>query len=332
MLYRLILVFVLVVAPVSAWAEFPGDQDPRFSDALETWLSGADDLGALRSLSVLGNDGNTAAQITLGLILRQGNTLYEATKDLPEEERRWIRRKKDGRFGKSWMTVAAADHPLAALLTKRGVTDFAAYAMSLADAGAIRTAIKATMISIGQSNRIDALRAFNHPALLPYTKLEAHWYATFLLLGASSINDDELSHEVTSMAVLLPSLTFSDYLLMSEWQLFNVPVAVPLKEDTLRLRGEGLLLHPDLGPMISAVAAVCPEDTAYHLGLLFYLKGGTDFRDALISPLEPIVSTAEWRLSGRFLKDFFAQWSLSEKEYSTLENLSPCLFQAASEG
>lgn len=67
-----------------------GEDDPRYQKLRTEWLAGADDLATLRDMAALANDGNVAAQVTLGLIEYAFPTHYYVTNRLsPIHERRF---------------------------------------------------------------------------------------------------------------------------------------------------------------------------------------------------------------------------------------------------
>ena len=64
------------------------------------------------------------------------------------------------------------------------------------------------------------------------------------------------------------------------------------------------------------------------MGMLFHVGGSHELRMALIGPLEPIVSSGEWRNSGRFSREFFRLWKPRKGRRMEMAKLSECLAHA----
>ncbi len=65
------------------------------------------------------------------------------------------------------------------------------------------------------------------------------------------------------------------------------------------------------------------------MGVLFHLvMSGKSLPLALLSPLEPIISTQEWRQSGRFRGDLLRIWKLYTPRFEILQQHSDCLAKA----
>lgn len=325
---RSILTFTctLILLPWLAWADLPGDQDRRYQNTLTDWLSGEDDLAALRNFAALSASGNSAAQITLGLIDQRPEMHHHVTQGLPEH--RSIFRRSDGRIGTRWMNIAAASHPLAALLADVSEQDYEARAMELADAGVIWSAMRTAQLPFNNGNPLGTIRVLSHKNLLPYSKLDLLSYGNILERGSLLNGDSETAHEVAKLLLEVPPLSFQERLLTWEAADHIETEDLADAEDALRLRGAALLLHPDLGPLIAMMHDLCPSDTAYHTGLLFHVGGSSSLRLALISPLEPIVSSKEWQKSGRFKHDFFRVWGANHDRRLEMAKLSGCLDRA----
>ncbi|MBK5928327.1 hypothetical protein CCR87_13455 [Rhodobaculum claviforme] len=97
-----------------ATAEIPGQEASAFQDAVAAWL--AEDEGtALTDLAALAQGGNAAARILLALIDKtpalQGPWLSHQSRDARLE----LMRAPGGMSGRSWMTAAAAQVPVAGL-------------------------------------------------------------------------------------------------------------------------------------------------------------------------------------------------------------------------
>jgi hypothetical protein len=79
MIRVLLCLLLFLLAPFTVAEPVPGKDDRRFQNAVQLWLSGADDLAALKQFAVLAHADNVAAQITLGLITRTPH--YDAAVD-----------------------------------------------------------------------------------------------------------------------------------------------------------------------------------------------------------------------------------------------------------
>lgn len=319
------LAFTLFSPPVLA--DSMAEQDERFRTVQRQWLSGRDDLQVLQDLSALANRGNVASQVLLGMIHAQPQMHNHATKDLSREDRRSIFYKPNDGFGERWLKIASRSHSLAALLTKGDVTDYESHSKALADAGAIEQAINFANLLLSDDH-LAAMRSLGHPNLLPYTKVSLHWYAETIEYGLRVSNRPGEADDVMKLRLKLPGLEFKDSLLA-----WRVPDFIPLHEltdesDTLRLRGAALLHHPDLKPFADILRSVCPEDTAYHMGVLYYLKNRSSLQMVLLSPLEPIVSTSEWQKSERFRGDLLRDWPPGTPHFKILQDISDCFAKA----
>jgi hypothetical protein len=121
-------------------AQVPGADDPSFEATLRHWLDD-DEATALPALAALARDGNRAAQVLLALIdiapPYQGPWLV----GLPRAERLALMRAPGGLSGRSWMSVAAEDTPLARLWADRlAVTTGPETALAFARMGEDRAA------------------------------------------------------------------------------------------------------------------------------------------------------------------------------------------------
>ncbi len=105
--------FCALPAVVKAQPEIPGQDNAEFNRSMDLWLEG-DDLLALRSFSELAQSGNSAAQVFLARIAVHGHLHKHVTMDLPRAERVALLRQQGGLSGKSWLSAAQADVPLAA--------------------------------------------------------------------------------------------------------------------------------------------------------------------------------------------------------------------------
>ncbi len=141
-----------------------GSDAPEFSAAVSAWLNG-EDLTALKSLAQLSREGNSAAQILLASIASRRNMIAHVTSDLPRKDRIALLRIPTGLSGKSWLTEAQNEEPLAAaLLQVNRVGEEAPAIASLIEFGEPRTALLAaeSMLYQGQARElIDVLQGLD---------------------------------------------------------------------------------------------------------------------------------------------------------------------------
>ncbi len=97
--------------------EVEGQNQQAFQEAVQVWLDG-EDLDALERLSQLSKDGNTAAQILLANIASRANMHVHVTSDMPRKERIALWRIPKGLSGKSWLSEAQKNAPLAAAMVQ----------------------------------------------------------------------------------------------------------------------------------------------------------------------------------------------------------------------
>ena len=322
----------LILSPPPAVADISGQDNHRYQEALEAWLSGTDDLGALQRLAGLAIADNLAAQITLGMLRKRYEIIDEVARSISQEEFRAIMTKPDGRFGERWLEVAAPSSPFARLLLSREVADYASHAIALADEGAIYPAITSARVAlnIAASSREDVVSALNalmHPKIVAYTKSEVRFFANMEISRRVLHGDGENAKELIGLLIELPEPNLADRMLQITIPDILARGQLGEDKDKVRFRGQVLMIHPDLQAVVQFLSKTCTEDTAYHFGLLYYSRRGFPISDALISPLEPIVTTDRWRASGRFAKDFLKMIRPTEPHLKNLKQLSPCLYR-----
>lgn len=106
-------VLLLAASPLLA-DKVKGSQDPEFLQALSMWLD-TDEAESLPAFAGLAAQGNTAAQILLGLIDKTAALQGPYLTNLPRAERIALLRQPGGLSGQSWMHAAAQTSPRAAL-------------------------------------------------------------------------------------------------------------------------------------------------------------------------------------------------------------------------
>lgn len=89
-----------------------GAADPRLAQALDQWLE-AEEEPALRALAALAAEGNTAAQVFLGVVDATPAFHGDYLSRLPRAKRLALMRAPGGLSGTSWMRQAAQSDPVA---------------------------------------------------------------------------------------------------------------------------------------------------------------------------------------------------------------------------
>lgn len=137
-----IAIFLFALSPVASPAESPeGASDPAFQEAVDIWLSD-DDATSLPMLAGLAHDGNVAAQILLGQIESEQRLLSPWVATLDWREREAIFTGPAGKFGRSWLSIAAERSDLARIF--RTAMDFGKMASVVPE-----------LLALGESRTID---------------------------------------------------------------------------------------------------------------------------------------------------------------------------------
>jgi len=151
----------------------PGQDAPRFEEAVTLWLSGEDDLAALRSFASLSNAGNVAAQILLSQIATDGALHAHVTQELARKERIGLLREKGGLSGTSWLLVAARVDPLAkAMLDAKKVGSRDDGVVALFEMGEPRRALRAAVALMHEGRLGELIETLARVENLPK---EADW-------------------------------------------------------------------------------------------------------------------------------------------------------------
>lgn len=164
------LVLLTTALPTMAGADepVPGTNSVVYQDAVQLWLDGDNDLEALRQLSALANDGNTAAQILLARIGSHAHLIGPVTESLPRNERVALLRQPGGLSGKSWLEAAAEISPLARAILDSAQREKRPDAIApLFNAGedALATRAFTALFNNGQGNQ--AVEVLNSGVILP---------------------------------------------------------------------------------------------------------------------------------------------------------------------
>jgi hypothetical protein len=108
-----LMLCVLMAPGLTFGAVVFGHNDPRFRAALDLWLA-EDDETALPEFAALAAGGNRAAQVLLAHIDATMPLQAPWLASLPRAERIALMRQPGGVSGRSWISAAATDTPLAA--------------------------------------------------------------------------------------------------------------------------------------------------------------------------------------------------------------------------
>ena len=107
-----LVVALMVPAVAHADVAVPGEDASGYQTAVQLWLEGSNDLEALRQLSGLANEGNTAAQMLLSSIARAEHTHIAVTQSLQRRERIALLREDVGLSGRDWLQRASEHRSL----------------------------------------------------------------------------------------------------------------------------------------------------------------------------------------------------------------------------
>lgn len=133
-------------------AQIPGQGASAFATAVEDWLE-AEEGPALEALAALAAEDNAAAQLLLALIDKTPALQGPWLARLPREARVTLMRRPGGLSGRSWMSVAARQTPVAELwLTLWDVDAPMTLALDFAAAGEPRAA-RAALVALAARER-----------------------------------------------------------------------------------------------------------------------------------------------------------------------------------
>lgn len=137
--------------------DISGQEQPPFNEAVQLWLDGSD-LEALEAFSSLAKSGNTAAQILLAQIALRGHMHVHVTSNLPRKDRISLLRIPKGLSGRSWLTEAQHNEPLAAAMLQSGkIGEKAAAIVALIDYGEPTAALLAAQSMLFQGESAELL-------------------------------------------------------------------------------------------------------------------------------------------------------------------------------
>jgi hypothetical protein len=269
------VILMLSLWPWAVWsAEITGQDDPRFTTALDQWLADTE-VEALPSLAALAREGNPAARVLLGLIDKYSWLQGPWLALLPKSERTALLRDAGGLSGTSWLRQTP-QAPVAGVLLD--VLDSQAdieTALSLADydePGRVRAAL----ISL-EARQITGFSAFaEDPRFPPETR-----YLIWRDWVDSDAHLDALNREFAALAPGDP-----------QREMLTGPVRAPLLESWFAATDSG-------GPLRTLCAAQCPDNPPACMGAGYQALGGYRRFITLGSPLTALISEARFAASPR---------------------------------
>jgi hypothetical protein len=341
-----ITIFLFILPPAAAPAEMPeGASDPAFQEAVEIWLSD-DDAASLPVFAKLAQEGNIAAQILLGQIEWERILLSPWVATLGLNERRAIFIGPGGRFGRSWLWVAAERSDFAEIF--RAAQDFRemqAVVPELYELGESR----ATNRIIGLlwvAGEWDALVELESQGVLPPEFLWAAWNAAMKIQEKGP--SDEVVGRMHDFAATVGE-TDPELAAQLELSIERLAELEPGTPESIRSMRElafqdflnfasytaDRIRESDVGKQVAAVCrALCPSQTESCTTAAnpTHVLGGFPINVTLGSPAATIIPTERYvnsqRAIGELLRKhaWFLQSSNRQDEYiQKLADESQCL-------
>lgn len=312
--------FWIVTLATMAVAQSPlkGSDAPALQNAVSLWLDGQD-KDALDSMARLARADNRAAQILLAAIAETGKLHFHVTKDMPRKDRIALLRVPKGLSGKSWLTQAQEDEPLAVALQQSTRTGEKAPAVAaLFELGEPTRALLAaqSMLLQGQGPQVvQILLALDDKlpdeasVLLAWALMQSSGIGNGRYVGSArtgSLSVDNPLYEVSQMA----------------WTGIGPR---PLMEDKA-VRDQALRLHDKVDawtPVRQFCETHCGETSAACTAVgVSLLSGGGPF--PMRSPLESLISNETYWQSPRIEQDL-ARSALEARRYGAyFDSLDAC--------
>jgi len=302
-----------LMAPAVAHADVavPGEDASGYQAAVQLWLDGADDLEALRQLSGLANEGNTAAQILLSSIARAEHTHIAVTQGLQRRERIALLREDVGLSGRDWLQRASKISPLAqAQWSYISPAVGRGYDLDAVDIllhhGEIRHGFRALNNLAAQSPEFEiALFIYEHqdelgagslPILDNVLRSEVAGGATVIPVPRASMSEDDLSRFLSGLSN--PQNRFAQFGLLD---FIEGPALYSVPETTIL---EWILDAPGLPPLITFCSSECSSSVnACLVSGTRALTFSSSFPHPLASPSQSLVPDQVYWGSGRFQRD-----------------------------
>lgn len=339
--FPLAFAFCVFFAPTLTLAEMPeGADDPAYQAAVETWLSD-DDAASLPVLSELADKGNAAAQILLGQIELHEVTPSRWVSSLDRSERRALFRAPGGKFGMSWLTVAATHSELArALLAARDSQQMEAVIPDLAALGELR-AMAPAVSHLFNHAKWELLVELGRQNVLPPTHRYAAWYAALFVDGedakrlrqqaAQAFASRELQGIV--FAAWVPDrLTVQGQGTKETFILLVRCIALgercELVPDSVEQLGDGLLRADETRQLAYACRSLCPTEAGQCAAAAWQMMLGYNSYLELGSPVATLIPVDRYERSkrgvGEILRRVAGNYRLGEY-YQSKADGSSCL-------
>jgi hypothetical protein len=321
---------LLLIAAMASAADIAGQNDSRFTAALDQWKAG-EDAPALVKMAELANEGVPAAQVFLGQIYQQTWLHAHVTGGLPRKQRINLMRAPGGLSGKSWLSVAAEQTPLAQLLLDSGMpAKDISVGWALADAG--ETGLALTHISRVVNTTGDwlaGLQLATHPGLLEGA---SGFYQTIILrlpgyaqIGAVDLADPRLP-EIEAALGSDFSIDAAGALMWVGPRDFEELMANPGK---FRDAGDIILQDERVSLLADALREACPDDPGKAMAAIQFSRFGEPAFLMLMSPVESLLPTADYQESSRFPDDLRRRLSFVEQQHAFMSNLDSCAYEFA---
>jgi len=308
-----VLFGIALMVPTFAWADgaVPGEEASGYQAAVHLWLDGSDDLEALRQMSDLANEGNTAAQILLASIARAEHTHIAVTQSLPRRDRIALLREDVGLSGRDWLQGASEISPLAQAhwsyispAVGRGY-DLDAVAILLSH-GEIRHALRALNNLAARSpdfeiapfiyEHIDELGAASLSILDHVLRSQVAQGATVIPIPRTGMSEDELSRFFASLTDPQNRFTQSGLL-----EFIEGPASYIVSEERIVT---WIQEAPELQPLITFCSSECPDAVnACLVSSTRALTFSSGFPHPLASPSQSLIPDQAYWESERFERD-----------------------------
>ena len=306
-----LVVALMVPAVAHADVAVPGEDASGYQTAVQLWLEGSNDLEALRQLSGLANEGNTAAQMLLSSIARAEHTHIAVTQSLQRRERIALLREDVGLSGRDWLQRASETSQLAQAhwsyispAVGRGY-DLDAVDILLSH-GEIRNGFRALNNLAAQSPEFEiALFIYEHQDELGAGSLsildsvlrsEVAEGATVIPVPRTGMSEDDLSRFLSSLSD--PQNRFAQFGLL---QFIEGPASYSVSEATIL---EWIHDAPGLPPLIAFCSRECSNSVnACLVSGTRSLTFSSGFPHPLASPSQSLVPDQVYWGSGRFVRD-----------------------------
>lgn len=305
------MIGLIVPAVAHADVAIPGQDALGYQAAVQLWLDGADDLEALRQLSGLANEGNTAAQILLSSIARAKHTHIAVTQGLQRRQRIALLREDVGLSGRDWMQRASETSPLAqAQWSYISPAVGRGYDLDAVDIllhhGEIRHGFRALNNLAAQSPEFEiALFIYDHQDELGAGSLsildnvlrsKVAEGATVIPVPRTGMSEDDLSRFLSSLSN--PQNRFAKLGLLD---FIEGPALYSVPETTIL---EWIHDAPGLPPLITFCSSECSSSVnACLVSGTRALTFSIGFPHPLASPSQSLVPDKVYWGSGRFQRD-----------------------------